>query len=427
MLEPPLTGPAVAGAQTGMPAEPVAKVPPRWIAFFSLAVAATFVGWFGPLQILLARQAEAISPGGKENLLALVAGVGAAFSMVANPLWGALSDRTVSRFGKRIPWVAGGSVLGAASLVLLGSASTVWLLIAGWCLVQTVLNAPYAALSAAIPDQVPVAQRGAAGGYFGVAQILGVMIGTGLAVAGIGLLGGTFGGYLVCAMFVLTAWVPYAALRRDTVLSRSERSSLKWREFLRGFWLSPRRYPDFAWAWLTRFLINLGNAIALLYLLFFLKDSVGVADPEGSVLILTVINAVTILAAVMVAGVWSDRVGKRRIFVLWSGVIMGVAAMMLAVWPTWSVAMVAAAVLGVGFGAYTSVDFALLTQVLPAAVNRGKDLGVLNIASALPQVLAPVVAAPIVTSLGGYSTLYGASAVVGLLGAVLVYRIRSVR
>ena len=414
-------------ARTGARGEPVAKVPPRWIACFALAVAATFVGWFGPLQILLARQAEAISPGSKENLLALVAGLGAAFSMFANPLWGALSDRTVSRFGKRIPWVAAGSVLGAASLVLLGSASSLWLLIAGWCLVQTVLNAPYAALSAAIPDQVPVTQRGAAGGYFGVAQIMGVMIGTGLAVAGIGLFGGTFGGYLVCALFVLVAWIPYAAMRRDTVLARTDRTPLDWGAFLRGFWLSPRRYPDFAWAWLTRFLINLGNAIALLYLLFFLQDEVGIQNPEQGVLILTVVNALTLLVAVMVAGVWSDRVGKRRVFVLWSGVIMGAAAMTLALWPVWPVALVAAAVLGIGFGAYTSVDFALLTQVLPAAVDRGKDLGVLNIASALPQVLAPVVAAPIVVSLGGYSTLYGASAVVGLVGAVLVYRIRSVK
>lgn len=403
--------------------DPVAKVPPRWITFFSLAVAGTFVGWYGPLQILLARQAEAISPGGKENLLALVAGVGAAFSMVANPLWGALSDRTASRFGKRIPWIAVGGALGAASLLVLGSASSVLLLIGGWCLVQTVLNAPFAALSAAIPDQVPVAQRGAAGGYFGVAQIGGVMIGTGLAVAGIELLGNTFGGYLVCAAFVLIAWIPYAALRRDVKVTKADRPAFS----MRGFWLSPRQHPDFAWAWLTRFLMNLGNAIALLYLLFFLKDAVHVPDPEAGVLILTVINAVTLLLSVMVAGIWSDRIGKRRIFVFWAGIIMGIAAIMLAGWQTWPVAMVAAAVLGIGFGAYTSVDFALLTQVLPAAVDRGKDLGVLNVANALPQVLAPVLAAPIVTSLGGYSTLYIASAIVGLIGAVLVYQIRSVR
>ncbi len=394
------------------------KVPPKWIAFFSLAVAGTFVGWYGPLQILLAKQAEVISPAGKENLLALVAGVGAAFSMVANPLWGALSDRTTSRFGRRIPWVAAGSVLGAVSLLVLGSASSVLMLIAGWCLVQTVLNAPYAALSAAIPDQVPEAQRGTAGGYFGVAQIFGVVLGTGLAVAG---------GYLACALFVVLAAIPYVLLRRDRVLMPADRRPIRLGAFLRAFWLSPRRYPDFAWAWLTRLLMNLGNAIALLYLLYFLKDAVGVADPEGGVFLLTVINAVLILVAVMVAGVWSDRVGKRRVFVMWAGIIMAVAAGLLAGWQTWPGAITAAAVLGIGFGAYTSVDFALLTQVLPAAVDRGKDLGVLNIASALPQVLAPVIAAPLVTRLGGYATLYLVAAAFGLLGAVLVYKIKSVR
>jgi len=173
--------------------------------------------------------------------------------------------------------------------------------------------------------------------------------------------------------------------------------------------------------------MNLGNAIALLYLLFFLKDAVHLANPEGGVFILTAINAVALLLSVMVAGVWSDRVGKRRVFVMWSGLIMAVATFLLAGWPTWTGAIIAAVILGLGFGAYTSVDFALLTQVLPAAVDRGKDLGVFNIANALPQVLAPVLAAPIVTRLGGYSTLYAVAAVFGLLGAVLVYQIKSVR
>ncbi len=284
------------------------------------------------------------------------------------------------------------------------------MLIAGWCLVQTVLNAPFAALSAAIPDQVPEKQRGTAGGYFGVAQIFGIVLGTGLAV---------LGGYLACALFVVLAAVPYVLLRRDRVIAKAERPRWQMRLF---------RWPaDFAWAWLTRFLMNLGNAIALLYLLFFLKDAVHLKNPEGGVFILTLINALLLLVAVMVAGVWSDRVGKRRVFVLWSGVIMSIATLLLAGWQTWPGAVTAAAVLGIGFGAYTSVDFALLTQVLPAAVDRGKDLGVLNIANALPQVLAPVVAAPIVTKLGGYSTLYAVAAGIRLLGAVFVYRIKSVR
>lgn len=404
-------------------AEPTERVPARWVGLFSLAVVGTFVGWYGPLQILLANQAEAISPDGKESLLALTAGVGAAFSLVANPVWGALSDRSASRFGRRIPFVVLGAVGGALSLVLLGQASSVLALVAGWCLVQTLMNAPFAALSAAIPDQVPVAQRGTAGGYFGLSQIVGVVAGTGLAVAGMAALGGgTSGGYLVCAVFVLVAPVPYVLLRRDRVLRPEQRRPWSWS----GFWVSPRAHPDFAWAWLTRFLMNLGNAIALLYLLFFLRDAVGHDDAEGGVLVLTAINAVAMLTTVVLSGVWSDRLGRRRVFVCAAGIVMAAAAVLLAVWPTWTGAVVAAAVLGTGFGVYTAVDFALLTQVLPRVADRGRDLGVLNVANSLPQVLAPVVAAPIVTSLGGYPALYGVAAGVGLLGAVLVYRIRSV-
>ena len=88
--------------------------------------------------------------------------------------------------------------------------------------------------------------------------------------------------------------------------------------------------------------------------------------------------------------------------------------------------MVAALILGLGYGMYLAVDQALVTQVLPAAVDRGRDLGVINIANAAPQVFAPVIAAPIVTSGLGYTGFYVLTAVVTLLSAVLVTRIRSV-
>jgi MFS family permease len=99
---------------------------------------------------------------------------------------------------------------------------------------------------------------------------------------------------------------------------------------------------------------------------------------------------------------------------------------LLAVAPTWPVAMVAAAVLGGGYGIYLAVDAALITQVLPTATGRAKDLGIINIANSAPQVLAPALAGPIVTNLGGYPVLYGLTALVTLLGGVLIHRVRSV-
>ncbi|WP_156756071.1 MFS transporter [Actinokineospora pegani] len=414
------TRPATADAPTANP-------PKRWMASMALAALAVNVGFFGPIQILLARQAEIVSAGSKESVLALVAGVGALCSMLANPLWGALSDRTTGRWGMRLPWVLGGALTGAGGLLLLATADSLAGMVLGWSVVQIALNAEFAALAAAIPDQVPVAGRGAAGGWFGLAQTVGVLIGTGLAVGGGDATGGSvFGGYAACAVFVVLATIPFVVLRRDVRLPSERRAPWDAKEFARGFW--PRGFgSDFGWAWLTRFLMNLGNAIALLYLLYYLKDGIQVADPEGGVLVLTAIYATTLLSTVVVAGVWSDRLGRRRVFVLGSGVVMAVSSVLMVAWPTWAGAVVAAAVLGLGFGTYTSVDFALVTQVLPAATDRGKDLGVINIANTLPQVLSPVVAAPIVANLGGYTALYLVSAAIGLLGAVLVYRIKGVR
>lgn len=132
------------------------------------------------------------------------------------------------------------------------------------------------------------------------------------------------------------------------------------------------------------------------------------------------------VATAVIGGRLSDRSGRRKIFVIWSGVVIAIAALLLAIWPTWPVALVGSVLLGAGYGVYLAVDNALITQVLPTAVDRGKDLGVINIATAAPQVLGPAIAAPLVTHLGGYPTLYALTAVVTLLGAVMVVRIRAV-
>ncbi len=406
-------------------AEPADRVGRGWTAALSLANVAIWVGWYGPLQILLARQAEDFAPGtgmSKETLLAWVTGVGAAVSLAANPFFGALSDRTAARWGRRTPWIVAGTAGGALSLLLLAGASGLWVMAVGWCLVQLTLNAAFAAVTAAVPDRVPRLQRGSVGGWLGAAQILGAVVGTGLATAA----GGIAAGYVACAVFTAAGVLPYVLRYRDLRLGAADRPAWSWGAFARGLWLSPRRYPDFGWAWLTRFLINLSNALVLLYLLYYLRDRLHHEDPEQGVLILTAVDTVALLATVVVGGVWSDRVGRRKPFVRWSGVLMAAATALLAGWQTWVGAIVVAALLGVALGVFMSVDFALMTDVLPTARDRGKDLGVINVANALPQVAAPALAAPIVTHLGGYRVLYAVAAAIGLAGAVLVGRIRGV-
>jgi len=405
-------------------AEPTRPASKLWVAWLAVVSVGVWAGFFGPIQVLLAQQAEAISPEHKVGVLALVTGAGAAVSVVFNPLWGALSDRTVLPIGRRLPWVLGGAGVGVVAMLILAPATSIAQMLVGWCLAQGALNAMLAALTATVPDQVPVRERGTVGGVLAIAQTLGVIVGSGLAAA----TGSIAAGYLATAALLVVTTLPYAFDSRDIALPRAVREPFRAAAFVRSFWISPREHPDFAWAWITRFLMNLGNALVVLYLLYYLKDAVDLSDKEAErgVFMLTAAYGVCTVVTAVVGGIWSDRVGRRKVFVIVSGFVVAAALLILAFFPTWAGAWTGAIVLGIGFGIYTAVDFALITQVLPSADNRAKDLGVINIANALPQVVAPVVAAVVLGIGFDYATLYVLAAVVTVLGSWLVVRIHSV-
>ena len=404
-------------------AEPTERTSKLWVAWVVLASIGLWSGFFGPIQVLLAEQAAVVAPGHKEAVLSLVTGVGAAVSMVSNPIWGAFSDRTTLRMGRRLPWVVGGAVGGAVAMLVLAAAHSVWVMVVGWALAQIALNAMLAAITAAVPDQVPTRERATVGGIVSIAQTFGVVAGSGIAAA----TGSIAAGYLTIAAVLVVTTVPYSVRSHDIALPAELRPPFDWGEFWRGFWVSPRQYPDFAWAWFTRFLMNLGTAVLALYRLNSLPDAGALPkdDAATGVFRLTAVYGLVTVVTAIAGGWWSDRVGRRKVFVIWSGLITAAALLLFAMVPTMLAAYVAAVILGIGFGAYQGVDFALITQVLPAARDRGKDLGVINIANALPQVLAPVVAAGVLAINLGYRGLYILAAVVSVLGSVLVVRIRS--
>ena len=325
------------------------------------------------------------------------------------------------RIGRRLPWVLGGLVVGVVAMVLLSQATTVLAMCVGWCLAQGALNAMLAAITATVPDQVPVLQRGAVGGWLAIAQTLGVVLGSGIAMA----TGSIAAGYLTTAGLLVVLSLPYCVDSRDIALSPEDRPPFDALRFARSFWVSPRLYPDFAWAWITRFLMNLANALLLLYLLYYLQDAVGLGrkEAEAGVFRLTLLYAVLTVVTAILGGIWSDRLARRKVFVTASGYVIAAALLLLAFVHSYPGAYVGAAILGIGFGIYTAVDFALITQVLPTDADRAKDLGVINIANALPQVLAPGVAALVLGLGAGYPTLYVLAALAALLGSFLVRRI----
>lgn len=408
-------------ASVEQPWDPATPVRAPWVSLLAVANLAVFAAFFGPLQVLLAQQAEELAPGSKEATLGLVTGIGAFVAMVANPVLGAFSDRTRGRFGRRRPWVLLGAVTSVLGLLLLSSSEVVGLMVLGWALVQLGANGSLAAIMAAIPDRVPRRQRGVVGGTVALAQTVGALLGVGIASA----TGSWAAGYVAVAAFVVLASLPYVVGGRDDPVTSVP--AFSWGEFVRGFWVSPREHPDFAWAWVVRFLVQLGNALGLVYLYYFLQDGVGYDDPEGGVLVLTVVYALSSVLTTVASGRISDRIGRRKVFIVVSGVVMAAASVALAVAPVWPMVVVGAVLLGTGFGVFTAVDYAVMTEVLPTAEDSGRDLGVINIAASLPQVFSPAIAGALVSTALGYPGLYLLSAVATLVGALAVGRIRSVR
>lgn len=403
--------------------EPVTPVTGRWVSSIVLVNLGINVVIFAPINVLLGLQAMSIDPANKEAILSLVTACGAAVALVANPLFGALSDRTTSSMGRRAPWILAGAILGVASLLFLSGATTVALMLIGWCALQASINAAYSAITATIPDRVPQKKRGAIGGLAAMGQTAGILLG---AVVGFVISGNITVGYIICAVALAVSVIPYLIKPNDPHLPKSYRKPFALGVFLKSFWINPAQHPDFGWAWLTRLLMNVGNQMTIVYLLFYLTDVIHYPDPAGGVLVLTGTYAVMVIISAVIFGPMSDRSGKRKIYVIFSSVVVACSALTIAIFQTFPGAIAGAAILGFGFGAYLAVDFALLTMVLPSAKERAKDMGVINIANSLPQVIAPALALFAVTVLGSYTALFVVAAGIGLLGAFLVRNIRSV-
>ena len=415
-------------------AEPSVHVKAGWITGLGVASLGMWMASLTPIQVILPIQLQDIDASHKIESLAIVSAVGAVASVLATPIAGALSDRTTHAYGfgglrgRRHRWTISMALLAAICLVLLATQHTVAGVAVFWVLFSAFQNGEYASLSAAVPDHVPVRQRATVAGWVGMPQALGLVVGTVLAVL---VLGSNVASsyYLLAALLFLLA-LPFVAGTPDHPLEPEHREQFSWRRLAGAYWISPRDYPDFAWAWVTRFLVSLAIAMGTLYLLYFLRDQVKLYAHEHipaatGLLILIVLYTVCVVATAVIGGVISDRIGKRRMVVTIAGLFICLAAVLLTVVETWDAALLAAVLFGGGFGAYLAVDQALITQVLPAARDRAKDLGIINIALVGPSAIGAAIAGPLV-SFGGYPTLFGATAVVGVLGSVLVWKIKSV-
>jgi MFS family permease len=397
-------------------AEPTQRVGRPWITRFTLVWLGVWMAWLVPVQLALPEQFDAIDKAHSYRDFGILNGVAGIVTLVLLPICGALCDRTRTPFGRRRIWVLGGIALYAVALVLCGYQHTFAGLTVTWALAAAGVCALTAGLTAAVADEVPDHQRGLVSGAMFGPQPVGTVLGL-LALEGFGAAGRYWG--LAIALVVLA--VPFLLRYRD-VDPAGGAPSLSLRAILEAMWVDPRRHPDFAWAFGSRLLVNVGNALGTTYLYYYLKDGLKVSDPDTLLLEATVVYLVFTLGATFVGGIWSDRIGRRKLFVGIAAASQGVAGVLIVVAPAVPTTFVAAGFLGLGYGAFLAVDQALVTAVLPSAADRAKDLGILSVGTNVPQAVGPLLCAGIVSWLG-FGAMFLAAALCSLVGAVMVRQV----
>lgn len=417
------TPPAADGTQ---PAERVRIQGPlrSLLLWFMPGTLGIFILWGAIPTVLLPLQVEQLDPANKVANLAIVTTIGALAAMIAQPVAGTISDRTRSRFGNRAPYIVGGALVGGLALVALGLSSSILMVALCWTLVQIAFNVVQGPYSAILPDRVPEAVRGTFAAMIGAMTMVGSLGGVILA----SLLAGSIpGAYLVLAGLSVVLLTLFAVFTGQRDNRGEARTAFRLGDFLHTFWVNPIAHPDFFWAFTGRLLLYTGYFLVVAYQLYLLQDYIGLGDE--AVVLLPLVSAAalpTLVLAVAISGPWSDRVGRRKPFVVASSLIVGLAQVVPWVWPTFEGMVVFALLAGLGFGAFQAVDTALVSQVLPDSHAHAKDLGVVNIAATLPQTIAPAIAGAVVLAFG-FVGLFPAAIALSVLGALAVLPIRSVR
>ncbi|MBW9121176.1 MFS transporter [Microbacterium trichothecenolyticum] len=425
---------AAAAGTTGFkaPGTTPGKTPRGYTPGLAAVNFGVYLALLTPVMVSMAFKIQHISPTTEQATanLGLVLGVGAFFALIANPLAGRLSDRTTSRFGMRRPWVLGGALVGLGGFALIGIADSVWVVLIAWCIVQASMNAVLAAANATLPDQVPLASRGKVSGVVGITTPLGILGGSFLVT----FLSDDFARFVVPAAIATALAVLFVLVLKDRRLDEKPAQRFTIGQFFGSFVFNPVKHPDFGWTWLTKFLVMFGYAGIATFLPFYLTEKFQLDEQTAiqTILLANVASMAAMMISSPIGGILSDKIGKRRPFVAIAGVVMVVGLVLLAFAPDVTTLVVAQAIIGLGAGSFFSVDLALATEVLPNPDDTAKDLGVLNIANALPQSIAPAIAPGIIaigatTALGGYTVYYLFGALVALAGAVLVYRIKGVK
>ncbi|MGG3837841.1 MFS transporter [Paenibacillus thiaminolyticus] len=378
------------------------------------------LGLMTPAMLLLTFKMIEVDPNGYTASYGLVAGVGAFFALIGNPLGGAISDRTNISFGRRRTWIFLGPLVGCAALLWVGMATEIWQILIGWAVAQLFFNFGMAAYTALIPDQVMEERQGTISGIVGLVLPAAVCIGMVLMM----LMNSASSDmkWLVIAIIGIAGPIVSLFVIRDgkVEIVKAEQQKLSLGEKISKIYPSPRKFPEFTWAIVSKFLLMMGYC-STLYLTVMLVNRMGFTESQATNSVGT-LNIICLIASAVTSifgGVLSDKFKKQKPFLYGSALIMVFGILLYAFVPQYTAYIVASAIIGLGFGCFSAVDMALVARILPRKEDAAKDFGLMNVANALPQSIVPAIA-PLLLGIGGWTFFYIVLALCVVLGMAAV-------
>lgn len=396
--------------------------------------------WFGTafhwlLLLLILMPSNVVHFVGEEQkglYLGILTALGALFALVIPPLVGAHSDRT----GKRLPYLKLGVGVNVVGLLIMGLAVTFlggsggfWVYLLGLILVQFGNNYATAPYSALIPQLVPPHERGHYSGVMALLQAVGQLLGAVTGVA-VGLLKlpavVTFG--LIALVLVIPAVLTMRSIPEDQAAPQpNAKAALNWASLRQLF-----SHQPFFWVFMTRVLFALGQYSVQPFLQYYAADVLRQPNPEQASSLLALAIIAASIASALYGGKLSDRLGRKPVIYV-AGALMGVSALVLVLLHSFPLALAVALIFGLGFGAFTSVDWALGSDAMPNAENYARDMGIWHVAFVAPQFVGlplgvvrdwgqqwgPQVGFPQL----GYLLVFGLAALFFLAGVLLVRRV----
>lgn len=387
-----------------------------------LALFATYAAF---ISVLLPARVAELDPSNKVAALATISTSAFAVTAIAQPLVGALSDRTRTRLGRRLPWMIAGAALGGLAIGMMGDAPTVLAVGLLWAVAQLALHGLEVSADAYLVDAFAPQRRGIAAGVTGFALVAGTAVGA--------VLTGSFAARPVVASWSLAAAVGlsvvvFAVLVRDRA-APARQARQPFLVALRAAAAASAAHPDFVKILVWRIAYSIAYSVVFAYLLYVLTDLVGVPrDDAARMVAVATVSGSAAAAVTVIGGGWlSDRLGRRRLFILVGNGAIIAGDLLLLIRPTAPTVIVAAILFGAGLGLSISCGRALASQVLPSPENgAATGLGLLSTAANVGQAAAPAIGG-LVIGLGGYPAAFAVSIAGAGVGAVAVAVVRTVR